>query len=257
MTVLKQYDSGSSQWVPIVSGVAGPTGPTGATGPTGVGATGATGPTGITGATGPTGLTGPTGATGTVSLASPAFTGTPTAPTAAAGTNTTQLATTEFANAAGGLVFIKSQVIGSGVTSVTVTGAFSATYDNYLILMNGTSSTADDNGRMTLGSANTGYYGNLLYATPSSPGTFLGASDNNGGNFAYIWRSYSGGSANISVGTPFLAQKTTVRGDWITTAANGTYTGVQASSTSFTSFTLTCAAGALTGGTISVYGYRK
>lgn len=29
-------------------------------------------------------------------LASPAFTGTPTAPTAAAGTNTTQLATTEF-----------------------------------------------------------------------------------------------------------------------------------------------------------------
>jgi hypothetical protein len=180
-----------------------------------------------------------------------------TGPTATAGTNTTQLATTEFANAAGGLVFIKSQVIGSGVTSVTVTGAFSATYDNYLILMNGTSSTADDNGRMTLGSANTGYYGNLLYATPSSPGTFLGASDNNGGNFAYIWRSYSGGSANISVGTPFLAQKTTVRGDWITTAANGTYTGVQASSTSFTSFTLTCAAGALTGGTISVYGYRK
>ena len=43
MTVLKQYDSGSSQWVPIVSGVAG-----------------ATGPTGVTGATGPTGVTGPT-----------------------------------------------------------------------------------------------------------------------------------------------------------------------------------------------------
>jgi hypothetical protein len=58
MTVLKQYDGGSSQWVPIVSGVAGATGPTGvtgATGPTGVGATGATGPTGITGPTGPTG----------------------------------------------------------------------------------------------------------------------------------------------------------------------------------------------------------
>ena len=32
MTVLKQYDSGTSQWIPIVSGVPGPAGPTGATG---------------------------------------------------------------------------------------------------------------------------------------------------------------------------------------------------------------------------------
>jgi microcystin-dependent protein len=88
MTVLKQYDSGSSQWVPIVSGVAGPTGPTGVTG--------ATGPTGVAGPTGATGNTGPTGATGTVSLVSPAFTGIPTAPTATAATNTTQIATTEF-----------------------------------------------------------------------------------------------------------------------------------------------------------------
>ena len=46
------------------------------------------------------GVTGATGATGTVDLASPAFTGTPTAPTAAAGTNTTQLATTEFVTTA-------------------------------------------------------------------------------------------------------------------------------------------------------------
>jgi hypothetical protein len=38
--------------------------------------------------------------TGTVTLASPAMTGTPTAPTAAAGTNTTQVATTAFVAAA-------------------------------------------------------------------------------------------------------------------------------------------------------------
>jgi hypothetical protein len=35
MTVLKQYNAGTSAWEPIVSGVQGPTGPTGATGPTG------------------------------------------------------------------------------------------------------------------------------------------------------------------------------------------------------------------------------
>jgi hypothetical protein len=46
MTVLKQYDSGTSQWIPIVSGTPGANGATGATGPTG--ATGATGPEGVT-----------------------------------------------------------------------------------------------------------------------------------------------------------------------------------------------------------------
>jgi len=39
-------------------------------------------------------------------LASPTFTGVPAAPTAAAGTNTTQIATTAFANSASGLVLV-------------------------------------------------------------------------------------------------------------------------------------------------------
>ena len=84
------------------TGPAGATGATGATGPQGPqgiqGDVGATGPTGPAGPTGPTGATGPTGPTG--GLDSPAFTGTPTAPTATVGTNTTQLATTEFVTTA-------------------------------------------------------------------------------------------------------------------------------------------------------------
>ena len=83
MTVLKQYDSGSSQWVPIVSGT-----------------TGATGPTGPIGATGPT---------GTVSLESPTFTGTPTLPTGTIATtqtaldSSTKVATTAFVTSANAL----------------------------------------------------------------------------------------------------------------------------------------------------------
>ena len=38
MTVIKQYNAGTSQWETIVTGVAGPTGATGATGPAGTGA---------------------------------------------------------------------------------------------------------------------------------------------------------------------------------------------------------------------------
>ncbi len=73
MTVLRQYNTDTSQWDPIVSGIQGPTGPAGATGPTG--STGAastvTGPTGAQGSTGPTGDTGPTGPTGTQGVTGP------------------------------------------------------------------------------------------------------------------------------------------------------------------------------------------
>ena len=42
-----------------------------------------------------------------------------------------------------GLVFIKSQTIGSGVSSVTVNDAFSATFDNYIIAVNTSSSSVN------------------------------------------------------------------------------------------------------------------
>lgn len=57
-------------------------------------------------------------------LASPTFTGTPAAPTAAAGTNTTQLATTAFVQAVGGRIV-------QSVTSV-FTGTYSTTSSSYV-----------------------------------------------------------------------------------------------------------------------------
>lgn len=62
-----------------------------------------TGTTALTGATTLSAALAGTTATfsGAISSVSPAFTGTPTAPTAAAGTNTTQIATTAFVQAAG------------------------------------------------------------------------------------------------------------------------------------------------------------
>jgi len=70
MTVLKYYDTGSGQWLPVaigaqgVQGNVGNTGATGATGSTGVTGAGNTGATGATGATGTAGANGATGATG-------------------------------------------------------------------------------------------------------------------------------------------------------------------------------------------------
>ena len=65
MTVVKYYDTGSSQWLPVAIGAQGNAGNTGATGSTGLtGSTGNTGATGATGANGANGATGATGATG-------------------------------------------------------------------------------------------------------------------------------------------------------------------------------------------------
>jgi hypothetical protein len=65
-------------------------------------------------------------------IASPAFTGTPTAPTAASGTNTTQLATTEFVQTA---VQQSSSLVGmfgdGGSGNATITGSISLTNDAY------------------------------------------------------------------------------------------------------------------------------
>lgn len=239
------------------TGVTGATGPTGITGPTGTtGATGSTGdagPTGVTGATGPTGLTGATGATGTVSLASPAFTGTPTAPTATAGTNTTQLATTEFANTAGGLVYITSTALTSG-SLVTVSNCFSSTYDNYRVIAQFNRSVSGS-AYCFLGLGTTytdhvmsGQYmawnngvrnadnGLSAYATFTGLGQCTVISDILGPNLAaYSYMHHHGSSPDYITATSIRVANTT----------------------QFTGFRFEVGTGAFTAGTLSVYGYRK
>ncbi len=62
-----------------------------------------------------------------------------------------------------GLWLVKSQTIGTGVSSVTVTGAFSANYDRYKITVSGGVASTPLDIRLTLGSTATGYYGFLFY----------------------------------------------------------------------------------------------
>jgi len=195
-------------------------------------------------------------------LASPTLTGTPLAPTATAGTNTTQIATTEFANTAGGLVFIKSQTVGTGVASVTVPSAFSSTYHNYKIVYSGGVSSAFTDTIMYLGGtmpAN-GYYASLVHGVFSS-GSAINAGTVNGQYIRYLGISASGVmSCSIEVNSPFESKITTISAPHVYTSSGG-YAGMQIgfhdSSASFTSFTLMPASGTFTGGTIKVYGYRN
>jgi hypothetical protein len=64
-----------------------------------------------------------------------------------------------------GLVYVTSGTVSGTPTSITVSSAFSSTYDHYQILVSNMTVTGSANLRMTFGSTVTGYYyGNPLTA---------------------------------------------------------------------------------------------
>lgn len=162
--------------------------------------------------------------------------------------------------AAGGLQFVKAQTIGTGVSAVTVTAAFSADYDNYLITISGGVASANNNIYLTLGSTVSGYnysgyniqYGTAtLNATTTTTATYFDAG----------YGSTNALSGRIELESPFLTKRTIFRGQ--ATTANTTtsfvnnYQGFLNDATSYTAFTITASSGTWTGGTIRVYGYKN
>jgi hypothetical protein len=155
-----------------------------------------------------------------------------------------------------GLRLVKKQTVGTGVSSVAVTSAFSATYENYLVVYsNGTASGANLGLQFQLGSTTTGYAYALVYALYSTgAGASLGAA--NASSFPYAGGT-NGNGANIlaTIEQPFLAKNTFIANTYRDDTAAGTNNGVLKNTTSYTGFTINVAGGGnITGGTIYVYG---
>ena len=156
-----------------------------------------------------------------------------------------------------GLWLVKSQTIGTGVSSVTVSDAFSATYDSYRIVLTGVSCSTAANVGLSIGASSTNYYGWMAYGA-ATVATVNGINNNNTSNWPYIvGGSASGLSGWIEIHNPFLAVATYVTSSFNSTASMGIYNGYHSAATSYSSFTLTPVGATLTGGTVSVYGYRK
>lgn len=156
-----------------------------------------------------------------------------------------------------GLWLVKTQTIGTAVTSATVTDAFSSTYDNYLITVSGGVASTSDYLNIQLGSANTNYRYNYIYGNLASTVATAGAT--NAITFLYAgWANTSMLSAEIFIGNPYAAKMTTCRA-FAGKSGNdaGMFSGVQVDTTSFTSFKVNIGSGTMTGGTIRVYGYRN
>jgi hypothetical protein len=158
-----------------------------------------------------------------------------------------------------GLWLVKTQTIGTAVSSVTVTSAFSADYDNYKIIISGGASTTQDFLAFRLGTGtSSAYYGFFNY------GNFASNLNNGAGQNNNVDMTYAGGvdinriHMNLELQSPFLAKTTTI------TASSVVYGNLRGVSVydhelanSYTGFQIACGSGTMTGGTIKVYGYRN
>lgn len=157
-----------------------------------------------------------------------------------------------------GLVFVKSQTIGSGVTAVTVSNAFSSAYDNYKItITGGTASGSYIPIRFQLGASVTQYYSSLVYGNYATSGV-AAAGNSNSSYWLYISSTNISGQAVIAeVNSPFLAQITTIGAAYYDNNNAGFTSGFHNVTTSYTDFTVTPNSGTWSNSVITVYGYRK
>jgi hypothetical protein len=157
-----------------------------------------------------------------------------------------------------GLWLVKQQTIGTGVSSQVVSGAFSTEYDNYKILISGGAGSTAAELNMRFGSVVTGYYTSFIFTSWNN--TVSADSSKVATRIQYIGAMAPDGiQANIDVMSPFLAKntRTFAGGFGQTTAFVGSSAGALFDTTSYTDFTIIPATGTMTGGTISVYGYKK
>ena len=159
-----------------------------------------------------------------------------------------------------GLVLIKTQTIGTTVSSVEVTGAFSSTYDTYKITVSGGVGSTSTQFRLQLGATTTGYYSisnQLYYSNAASEN----ASQSNGAYFQSFGDVKTTAiSASVEIGAPNLAKPTTFHAPIMgasTDGVGGFSAGFLNNSTQYTAFTVSAGSGTLTGGTIRVYGYAN
>jgi hypothetical protein len=161
-----------------------------------------------------------------------------------------------------GLVYVTSQTIGSAVASVTVSNCFSTTYDDYLITVDGVSGTAGASLNTTLitsgGADNAANWkGNTFYITSGAVG---GLSNSN------LSASVQGECGNINNNAsntlwnilgPFATRRTSINFQGIDATYIRIGNFILDNATSYVSMRLFGNTGTLTGGTITVYGYRK
>jgi hypothetical protein len=161
----------------------------------------------------------------------------------------------------GALVLVKSETVGTGVSSVTVTGAFSATYVSYRIGFQDVEfNTGNDNINVQLrtgGSTSTTGYSNALVYSLYSGGGVTAAVSSNGTQWNGVGRAQLTNekcSFAFDLLGPYLASRTRFTSVVVGQDLAGSNGGFHNSATSYDEIVFTVS-GTMTGGTIKIYGY--
>lgn len=156
----------------------------------------------------------------------------------------------------GGLVYIKSQTIGTGVSTVTVANAWSSTYDNYRVTLGGGVNSVDGSYlRIRFdGGGTTDYYGTLYYDLYTGATGFNRVAGGPAGDVGIT--STSQATTSFDVFGPNGTKRKYVSG--VYSGGYIGYFGFQSiATTQYTDITFLASSGTFTGGTITIYGYRK
>lgn len=146
--------------------------------------------------------------------------------------------------------------IGTGNTSVTVSNAFSADYLNYRIVFTGGTSLNEDFLNFTIsgGSGNSYRWGAQFVQYSNTVNTSVG---NGNASSRIAVMGTTSWSFVMDIHKPFSTSQT----NWESQSSSDGYSwagsGYNSTSASSSGFTISPAAGTITGGTIRVYGYRN
>ena len=157
-----------------------------------------------------------------------------------------------------GLWLVKRQTVGTGVTSATVTGAFTSDFDDYQIVISGVACSAGGLSMLIqVGGGTANYYGSCYYDRYNAGNT--GTIRTNNGSALYFGVTDTNSvSMALTVTQPSTSKITGFQGTFYGGDYSGWCGGTYAVASAVTSFTLVApGASNMTGGTISVYGMRK
>ena len=157
-----------------------------------------------------------------------------------------------------GLVLVKTQTVGTAVSSVTVSSAFSSTFANYRIVITGVDCSAAGGVamRFRFGTTATGYYGSQYYDLANGTGTGFNR-ENNGASAICGFQDTENFQSSFDVYSPNQALRSYISGFNYGALYSGWFVFAVANTTQYTAFDIFTGTGTMTGGTIRVYGYNN
>jgi hypothetical protein len=161
------------------------------------------------------------------------------------------------------LTLVKSQTVGAGATTIDVTSCFTSTYDNYKIVYNGgtCSGNTSISSQFLVGSTPdaTNYYGGVAFINVGAGNWQLGV-NNGGSSWTCGWARGTDTGFSFDCHNVFQAKPTTCMGMFarLDNGQVGHTTIQHAVGTSYNGIRFIIGGGlTVTGGTISVYGYKR